>query len=196
MKVTTKIILCLVGAYLTLDVRSTISKEAFAQEINKVDDQARSWYTEVNHPKHTEFRTKWDYIQREMRCCGFGIVGFEEYANTKNQYPSKCVPKACFIDPADEEIALPNSACEKMFLFDKIYNEGCFKVLKRKYQKRLPFVLLLISAGMAVTAIIGIVNVALAAAFVAQLVRKAKGFDVSQGEREAPPSHMRMESFH
>ena len=42
---------------------------------------------------------------------------------------------------------------------------------------------------MAVTAIIGIVNVALAAAFVAQLIRKEKGFDLSQGVREQPPHH-------
>ena len=50
---------------------------------------------------------------------------------------------------------------------------------------------------MAVTAIIGIVNVALAAAFVAQLIRKEKGFDLSQGVREQPPHHdtMRMDSF-
>ena len=173
----------LVGAYLTLDVRSTISKEAFEQEIGKVDYQARNRY---NEDKNTEFRAKWDYIQREMRCCGFGRRGFEEYGDK--------IPKACFINPADEVKPI-NPQNKEKDLFYRIYNEGCFEVMKRKYQKRLPFLLLLISAGMAVTAIIGIVNVALAAAFVAQLVRKAKGFDVSQGEREAPPSHMRMESF-
>ena len=166
-------------------MRSTISKEAFEQEIGKVDYQARNRY---NEDKNTEFRAKWDYIQREMRCCGFGRRGFEEYGDK--------IPKACFINPADEVKPIETeSACKEKDLFYRIYNEGCFEVMKRKYQKRLPFLLLLISAGMAVTAIIGIVNVALAAAFVAQLVRKAKGFDVSQGEREAPPSHMRMESF-
>ena len=59
-----------------------------------------------------------------------------------------------------------------------------------RFTKDLPNHLLMFAIGMAVTAIIGIVNVALAAAFVAQLIRKEKGFDLSQGVREQPPHQL------
>ena len=77
---------------------------------------------------------------------------------------------------------------------EKIYKYNFF--LHCRFTKDLPDHLLFVSIGMAVTAIFGIVNVALAAAYVAQIMRKEKGFDFSQGVREDPPlTTMRIDSF-
>ncbi len=56
--------------------------------------------------------------------------------------------------------------------------------LNMMYKSDLSIGLLIIAIGMAITGVIGLAAVALASAFVAQITRRAKRMEISQGVRE------------
>ena len=147
----------------------------FVNEKTKLLSEAKRLYK-----NDTDFRDNYDYIQRKFRCCGFenAINDFNQIIlpNQKEQ-----VLKACCIPNDDNKIECEKEdfeGIENNEYFEKIHNEGCFNVVKRKFRNSLPKMLITGSIGMAVTAIIGIVNVALALAFVAQLNRKKRNWDI------------------
>ena len=160
--------------------------------INQVN--VLSLYESGTNTYDPSFVEKWDYIQKKLRCCGPAIgTGFRGYQGmaSKKLFTNGCVPDSCCIKGCK---SISGSSCKEQTVFNEIYNEACFDVMIRQFQKgSLRVFLLMISIGMAITAMVGIINVALAAAFVAQLHRRQKTWDVSQGQRDDPP--MRMEDF-
>lgn len=58
------------------------------------------------------------------------------------------------------------------------------KVLQKMYKEDLETGMFVVAVGIAITALACIVGVALASAFVAQLTRRSKRFEVSQGVRD------------
>ena len=175
-----------------MNLRSTIGR--LDTEVNNANTKVLAWYNPANNQYRPEFVAQWDHIQKKMRCCGTQ-GGFRDFSNMQNNFTNHCVPDSCCIDKCDGMDHI--SDCIESNIFHKVYNEPCLTLMRRQFSEGyLPLFLLMVSIGLLITAVIGIVNVALSAAFVAQLTRKAKTWDVSQGIREQPPSdNMRMDSF-
>jgi hypothetical protein len=74
-----------------------------------------------------------------------------------------------------------------------IFTLGCLDILARLYRKDLPMGTLVVAIGIVATALAGIIAVALAAAFVAQMTRRAKRWDVNQGVRDT--DILKMDAF-
>ena len=140
-----------------------------------------------------DFRGDWDNIQSDMRCCGFGKdkLAFTVWttdshiSELKKQNPedfNECFPKSCLID--DRQLITPTDCTnpQARMLYKKINMRGCLPILETMYQKKLPRIFLFIEIYGALTIIAEITIVALASAFVGQITRRTKRYEMQNIE--------------
>jgi len=124
---------------------------------------------------------KWDALQTDMHCCGAtgGFKGFRNWDgrldDSERSVPDSCCrnqKKDCgkgMLDQDDEDIR------------QDIYTDGCVEILKDKLKEEVVPMMWVYAGIGVILAIIEIISVVLAAAYVAQINRRTSRFNASFG---------------
>ena len=142
-----------------------------------------------------DFRSKWDALQKHLRCCGGN--NYLDFDNRlKPDLNGDCVPKSCCINDEICNRSENNCKTAALNLFTQIYTAGCMTIVENLYKTELDSGLLVYAIAIAIIALICVVAVALGFAFVAQLSRREKRYNVSQGMRtDNDRGSIRLEQF-
>jgi hypothetical protein len=163
----------LFSVFSALELRNSIDQEeeaqggAVTQEILQYDP---------DDPSKAHIVTKWDTIQRQMRCCG-GFTngwGYRSYSNSPI-YNGGSIPNSCCKAKLDncgegfvEKVARHETAR------NHIYRDGCLEVLVRVMDDDVKPVVIAYAAIGVVMAIVELITVAVAFSYVAQISRKMR----------------------
>lgn len=147
---------------------------------------------------HTKF--KWDTLQRDYQCCGaYNLMnGFQDWQRAKgmnNNWSTNTVsktfgdrlPDSCCIE--EEKGCAKNIDFADQMLYEKINLHGCFAILRNRYTRDISPVLMAYIISGVVLALITIVTIVLAAAFVAAITRSEKQDRDGLGMYQMPGGH-------
>ena len=123
-------------------------------------------------------QARWDDLQIDMHCCG-ATNGYNGYNDWNNRGLDNSVPKSCcrttncnvdnILTKDDEDIR------------QTIYTDGCLDILKDKLENEVVPMMWVYAGIGVILAIIEIISVVLAAAYVAQINRRSSQFNASFG---------------
>jgi len=121
----------------------------------------------------------WDDMQSRLMCCGGNnwIIGYKDYSGTPFGQEDDSVPDSCCINP--------HEGCGQGILHkgtiavqDKIFVHGCIEVLTRWLENEVVNLIPIYAAVSLGVALIEIITVALASAYVAQITRRRHGEEI------------------
>ena len=191
--------------YVTFNASSKISTQ---------EDQIKSLLTRAGNTrlyfKDETFRGNWNKIQRNLRCCGF--EDFKDWENLQveqlNITEGRCYPESCCVEAqANSEQCKPRcgsnqgSQCEEenrnhiancrlssindyLQLMKIINVRGCATVLEELYSNTLPNIFFFIEINGALTILVEVIAIALSSAFVAQITRRSKRYNLGMDDME------------
>jgi hypothetical protein len=128
------------------------------------------------HPNHPEMAGKWDMMQSMLRCCGGSEsmnIGHQDYQTAsffQRKHPN-AVPDSCC------KISKPGCGSGKLSdneIDSDIYKDGCVAVLAELLKNQVALVMKIYSIVGSMMALLELVTVVLASAFVAQISRRIK----------------------
>jgi len=123
--------------------------------------------------------SSWDKMQSRLMCCGGNNwhTGYTDYRGTSIGRNDDSVPDSCCI--------IPNEGCGRGVLRqaaqtvqDKIFVHGCIEVLTRWLENEVVDLIPIYAAVSLGVALIEIITVALASAYVAQITRRRHGDEI------------------
>jgi len=118
----------------------------------------------------------WDEMQSRLMCCGGNNwhTGYTDYRGTPIGQSSDSVPDSCCISP--------NEGCgrgilkeSRLVVQDKIFVHGCVEVLTRWLKNEVVNIIPIYAGVSLLVALVEIVTVALASAYVAKITRRHHG---------------------
>merc|ERR1712013_477795 len=194
-------VLELASIFTSMELRNGMQLPRFFQMRNKAvyDEMSLYWVDE-------DIKFKWDTLQRDFQCCGaFEKSGYNDWnqrissnhLSTSNRLSSNQnqIPDSCCID--EHEGCAKSVVITDQTLFDQIYMHGCISIMRiRLTHDILPVLLAYIISGV-VLALITIVTLVVAAAYVAAITRNEKqdrdgwGCTRCQGDTIQVPIDMR-----
>eukprot|EP00088_Acartia_fossae_P006473 TRINITY_DN12977_c2_g2_i2.p1 TRINITY_DN12977_c2_g2~~TRINITY_DN12977_c2_g2_i2.p1 ORF type:complete len:316 (+),score=51.26 TRINITY_DN12977_c2_g2_i2:49-948(+) len=133
-------------------------------------------YGEVGYEDIT---SKWDEMQRELRCCG-GLdfdYGYQLWRNTPLGSKHQSVPDSC----CHEEIegCGEGKAVERPGLISLgIYKDGCIAIIKTKLKQEVEPLMIVYACVGVLIAIVEMITVVLACAYIAQISRRRRRDDM------------------
>jgi len=120
-------------------------------------------------------RSDWDWMQRDLRCCG-GINFNNGFLDWRDIYENGSVPNSCCRDPDLREncgAGVLNKRLSADLSDLQIWKDGCLAILDIKIENEVKPMLLYYSAVGTLLAIVELITVVLACAYVAQIGRRA-----------------------
>jgi len=187
-------VLELASIFTSMELRNGMQLPRFFQMRNKAvyDEMSLYWVDE-------DIKFKWDTLQRDFQCCGaFEKSGYNDWSqrvssnrliSTSNRLPSNQnqIPDSCCID--EHEGCAKSVVITDQTLFDQIYMHGCISIMRiRLTRDILPVLLAYIISGV-VLALITIVTLVVAAAYVAAITRNEKQDRDGLGMYQMPGGH-------
>ena len=141
--------------------------ENFEEGISGAKDELNQ-YWEVSDRYSRKISESWDTMQRHLHCCG--VKTYKDWKNTRDGVGDD-VPDTCCFDEKNRcgIDVIKEQASEN---YDRIYMTGCFEMLKDWMEEDVEPLIDVYAALGAITAIIELVAIALAAAYTAQITRK------------------------
>jgi len=149
-----------------------------------------------------DVKFKWDTLQRDYQCCGaYNLMnGFQDWqraggmnsnswgtnTNTLSKNGDR-LPDSCCIE--EEKGCAKNIDFADQMLYEKINLHGCFAILRNRYTRDISPVLMAYIISGVVLALITIVTIVLAAAFVAAITRSEKQDRDGLGMYQMPGGH-------
>jgi len=121
----------------------------------------------------------WDEMQSTLRCCGGNNwhTGYTDYRGTPIGQSSDSVPDSCCISPG-EGCARGILKESRLVVHDKIFVHGCVQVLVRLLENEVVNIIPIYAAVSLFVALVEIITVALASAYVAQITRRRQGDEI------------------
>ena len=181
--------------YVTFNANAFIDK---SRQENAIEDRFQRQGTELYLNDET-FRSRWNIIQHNLRCCGFTKIlgeewrhlGLDGYKKLSNATGNRCFPESCCVSPEDfsglckkqpKHQQINAEICKKSSTVKDLEQKevkqlnvhGCAQVLEEMYKKTLPNVFFFIEINGGLTILIEVVAIALSSAFVAQITRRSK----------------------
>merc|ERR1712013_859230 len=186
-------VLELASIFTSMELRNGMQLPRFFQMRNKAvyDEMSLYWVDE-------DIKFKWDTLQRDFQCCGaFEKSGYNDWnqrissnhLSTSNRLSSNQnqIPDSCRID--EHEGCAKSVVITDQTLFDQIYMHGCISIMRiRLTRDILPVLLAYIISGV-VLALITIVTLVVAAAYVAAITRNEKQDRDGLGMYQMPGGH-------
>jgi hypothetical protein len=155
--------------FTAMEIRNFIERGIWDQ--GKVRD-SMEFYGEENHEDITEM---WDEMQTELRCCGGDRfdLGYRDWRSSNIGLHNKSVPDSCCHKPhkdCGEGLAVGRE--EQVSL--GIYKDGCIAILKQKLKTDVEPMMIVYSCVGVLLAIVELITVVLACAYVAQISRRRR----------------------
>jgi len=182
----------LASIFTSMELRNNMMLPRFFQSRQK------DVYEEMSHYWEDEdIKFKWDTLQRDFQCCG--AFNKNAYADWEQRIRSSStlrrgnnlqrtgVPDSCCIDEVE---GCANSVdLTEQSLYDKIYMHGCFFIMQNRYDRDILPVLLAYIISSVVLALITMITLVLAAAFVAAITRNENKDRDGLGMYQMPGGH-------
>lgn len=158
----------LFSVFTAMELRNTIERDVVGTELHREIGM-------YGDPEHQAITDNWDEMQSELRCCGGEDFekGYKDWTNTFNTgLGQNDVPDSC--------CHIPEKGCGKDKLTRSsqtnlgIYRAGCVAILKVKLNAEVVPLMLVYTCVGVLLAIVELVTVALACAYVAQISRRKR----------------------
>jgi len=167
----------LASIFTSMELRNELElRRLFQTRNNDVTEEMRMYWVDE------DIKFKWDTLQRDFQCCGSYnlMTGFQEwdFPNTfgvqgqswdNNQ--GKRLPDSCCIEES-EGCGNHASYFTDQLAYEKINMHGCFTIMKNRLHRDIAPVLLYYIISAVVLALLTILTMVLAAAYVAAITRK------------------------
>jgi hypothetical protein len=186
--------------YVTIDANNKIAISSQRLIQNELENGMKL-YLKVDDSR---FRDNWNTIQHDFRCCGFrsGYTGGEDYLTlTSNALKNftivadeRCVPESCCIqDEKDsggvlcqkrdrQDCGKTSSKTQKdTWKMKQVNIRPCPHVIQEMYDNILPNLFVFIGILGGLNILVEVITIALASAFVAQIARRAKQYELGDG---------------
>lgn len=168
-------ILELASIFTSMELRNELERKVLFQTRNREMDEEMKLYWVDEYVKF-----KWDTLQRDFQCCG-GInlrTGFQDWnrGNYINQQQQHGVPESCCIE---EGCDTSSDIFSDIHAYEKINIHGCLAIMKTRLFRDIYPVLLTYLGCVVVLALLTILAMVLAAAYVASITRD--GNDEKEG---------------
>lgn len=155
--------------FTAMELRNIINNQVI--DSGSVIDDMRN-YGEVGYEDIT---SKWDEMQKELRCCGgekFDI-GYQDWRTANIGLNKKSVPDSCCHDEKkDCGAGLAKVRVGEISL--GIYKDGCIAILQSKLKTDIEPMMIAYACIGVVLALVELITVVLACAYVAQITRRKK----------------------
>jgi len=125
-------------------------------------------------PDHEDVTSKWDELQREMRCCG-GLdfdYGYQSWGKVAYGVHTHNVPDSCCHE--ETEGCGYGKALKRAHEMSGIYKDGCIAILKIKVQHEVEPLMIVYACIGVVIALVEMITIVLACAYVAQIGRRRR----------------------
>ena len=186
--------------FVTFDANSKISNEDRVEIKNNLETEGLELYL-----KDASFRKNWDTVQLDLRCCGFQQEYAEDWTslngdrmrNFMNISGNRCFPESCCIrserstdqlcrEARNEDLNSHTTRCragqtEPKALKSKMRAlniRRCPEVIQEKYIEYLPNLFFFLEIHGGLTILVEVISIALSSAFVAQITRRAKRYNM------------------
>lgn len=118
-------------------------------------------------------KSKWDSLQEDFQCCGVKSVnrGFDDWVAAK--IPGNSVPDSCCHKKTQGCGNGVLRLTEMTTISERISITGCLEILQEKYENDVVPMLIVMACVGVLLALIKLITVVIACAFVAQLTRRA-----------------------
>jgi hypothetical protein len=132
-----------------------------------------------NYQIDSKVTNSWDDMQTRLMCCGGNNwnTGYADYRGTPIGQSSDSVPDSCCISP--------NQGCGRgvlkespIVVRDKIFVHGCVEILTRRLNNEVVNIITIYAGVSLFVALVEIVTVALASAYVAKITRRRDGDEI------------------
>jgi hypothetical protein len=161
------------SVFSALELRNSIDQEEDAQS-GAVNEEISMY--DPNDSSKAHIVAKWDTIQSQMRCCGSFTNGwgYNSYSSSPI-YKDGNIPNSCCKSKQDScgEGFLERVSKHETARYD-IYRDGCLEVLVRVMDEDVKPIVIAYAAVGVLMAIIELITVAVAFAYVAQIGRKIR----------------------
>jgi len=175
-------LISLVAVFLSIAFLAQIFSVFTAMEVrNIIENQVMdplAIQNEMRHygePDHEDVTARWDEMQRDLRCCGGDKfdTGFTDWRMASIGLHKKSVPDSC----CHEET--PGCGQGKTNVLPgqthlQIYKDGCMAILKSKLKSDIVPMMIVYSCVGVLLAIVELITVVLACAYVAQITRRLR----------------------
>ena len=185
--------------YVTIDANNRIANSGQSLIQNDLE-KGMKLYLKVNDSR---FRDNWNTIQHDFRCCGFRstYLGGDDYLtlstselrNFTQVADNRCVPESCCLkDKLDNGILCQereprgtdcgrqehNENEKNKWKMEQVNIRACPDVIQEMYDNLLPNLFVFIGVLGGLNILVEITTIALASAFVAQITRRAKQYNM------------------
>jgi len=205
---------CLVGlvaVFLSIAFLGQIFSVFTAMELrNIINNEVIDPGAVINDMKHygevgfEDVTSKWDEMQRELRCCG-GLdfdIGYQRWRSTNygmtnmHKVPDSCCHEEHEDCGEGKNIARPN------LISLGIYKDGCIAIIKTKLKNEVEPLMIVYACVGVLIAIVEMITVVLACAYVAQISRRRRRDEIytraataASGEDEYLPALSKETNF-
>ena len=129
------------------------------------------------YASNLEYRKNWDWMQINLMCCGFkDYKPWEDFRDIEwnDNTDRKHLPKSCCKLRKDCTLLDINRIVKSREMREQFNMRGCNSILQKRYETKIPNVLLFIEIFGAINILAEIIVIALTAAFVAHITRTMK----------------------
>jgi len=169
----------LASIFCTVDFRNELElEEILTHHYSEMDDEMSTYWTD------DYVKAKWDTLQRDFQCCGAGgsqgfNTGFKDWERVAAKaYSSSArdygVPLSCCLIEQSGCAGFGSQIFQDLRPERKIYTHGCMTVIDKRMKRDVHPLLLTYIICAVVLALIEIISVVLASAYVAAISRKSK----------------------
>eukprot|EP00094_Tigriopus_californicus_P003628 TCALIF_03490-PA protein Name:"Similar to Tspan11 Tetraspanin-11 (Mus musculus)" AED:0.09 eAED:0.09 QI:0/0/0/0.33/1/1/3/0/288 len=122
----------------------------------------------LGYPEDLAVKTKWDYLQSRLRCCG--VNGYLDYGSIRHLLPGQqCVPDSCCLTSGCNPKC--NNAASGRDLYDIFYTFGCRSILHKIYVEDVEILMVLYGILGTIQGMLEMIAAGLALALSAQISR-------------------------
>jgi len=158
------------SVFTALELRNIIKLNAYPSVVEETREYGRVGYEGIT--------AKWDEMQQELRCCG-GLnydIGYKDWSNSDVLHREDAVPDSCCRDMKPGcgrgQASVDHVRATKGIA--GIHKDGCLAILKVKLENEVEIMLVAYACVGVLLAIVELVTVVLACAYVAQITRRRR----------------------
>jgi len=161
----------LASIFTSMELRNELEqRRLFHTRNNDVYEEMKDYWVDE------DIKFKWDTLQRDFQCCGAYnlMTGFQDWSrpgSRNERQESRRLPDSCCLEES-EGCGNHESLFSDQLAYEKINLHGCFAIMKNRLHRDITPVLLTYIICAVVLALLTILTMVLAAAYVAAITRE------------------------
>lgn len=172
------VVIQLASIFVTMELRNEMERKVMFQTTSpEMHEEMRNYWNDES------IQYKWDTLQRDFQCCGALNLrtGFQDWdrvnQDIRNTVRRRGVPNSCCLVESEGCGEHDTDIFTDQLAYEKIHIHGCLAIMKERLNRDVEPLLLTYIGSCVVLALLSIISLVLASAFVASINRKEKGQD-------------------